>query len=110
MGGIVARLGFHNNRCDLNKILAFISISSPHILPPVSWDSYVIDCYKKLKHHNNYKFNVFGIIGGWKDNIIYPPYMVVDKFVKPKYGLTITTSHVNNFLTSLSINYLYRSS
>lgn len=69
--------------------------------PSVSWDSYLVDSYRTLKKNGNYSFNIFGIVGGWRDLIIYPTDLMVNSFVSPEFGFTLSTSHIDGLLMSL---------
>ncbi|KAL2173866.1 PGAP1-like protein-domain-containing protein [Thermothelomyces heterothallicus CBS 202.75] len=114
MGGIVARTMLTMPNYQSNSINTIITMSAPHVRPPVSFDRQSVQTYKVIndywrRAHSQQWANdnplwhvtLVSIAGGGLDTVVPSDYASVESLVPDTHGFTVFTSTVPNVWTSM---------
>ncbi|KAJ5495472.1 GPI inositol-deacylase [Penicillium diatomitis] len=105
MGGIVARTTLTMANYQANSVNTIITMSTPHAIPPVSFDSDIVHTYKQINDYwreaysqtwanNNPLWHVtlISIAGGARDTVVPSDYTSISSLVPETHGFTVFTS------------------
>ncbi|KAI9684351.1 MAG: GPI inositol deacylase [Trizodia sp. TS-e1964] len=114
MGGIVARAMLTMPNYQSNSINTIITMSAPHVRPPVSFDADIVGIYKQINDYwrqayshqwanNNPLWHVtlISIAGGGLDRMVPSDYTSVSSLVPDTHGFTVFTSSIPNVWTGM---------
>ncbi|KAI5297954.1 hypothetical protein KEM56_004418, partial [Ascosphaera pollenicola] len=119
MGGVVARAVLTMSNYQSNTVNTIITMSTPHALPPVSFDADIVATYKQINDYwresylqkwanNNPLWHVtlISIAGGSGDSVVPSDYTSLASLVPETHGFTVFTTtmpHVWTGVDHLSI-------
>jgi glycosylphosphatidylinositol deacylase len=114
MGGVVARTMLIMSNYAPNSINTILTMSAPHIRPPVSFDRQIVQIYQSINTYwreaysqkwasNNPLYHVIlvSIAGGGLDTVVPSDYATVDSLVPPTHGFTTFTTSIPFVWTSM---------
>jgi GPI inositol-deacylase len=114
MGGIVARTMLTLSNYQSNSVNTIVTMSAPHARAPVSFDSDIVQTYKKIndywrqsysqKWNNNnplWHVTLISIAGGSLDTIVPSDYASLSSLVPDTNGFTVFTSTIPNVWTGM---------
>lgn len=114
MGGIVARTMLTLPNYQLNSINTIITLAAPHARPPISFDSDIVNTYKRINDYwresysqqyanNNPLWHVtlIAMAGGSLDTVVPSDYSALSSLVPPTHGFTVFTSTIPEVWTGM---------
>ncbi|KAL2157506.1 hypothetical protein VTH06DRAFT_6057 [Thermothelomyces fergusii] len=114
MGGIVARTMLTMPNYLSNSINTIITMSAPHVRPPVSFDRQSVQTYEAINDYWRRAYSqqwandnplwhvtLVSIAGGGLDTVVPSDYASVESLVPDTHGFTVFTSTVPNVWTSM---------
>ena len=112
MGGIVARTMLIMPNYQSNSINTIVTMSAPHVRPPVSFDSDLVYTYKRMNDYWRQAYSqkwasdnplwhvtLISIAGGGLDTVVPSDYASISSLVPETHGFTVFTSSVPNVWT-----------
>lgn len=114
MGGVVARAVLTMSNYQSNTVNTIITMSTPHALPPVSFDADLVATYKQINDYwresylqkwanNNPLWHVtlISIAGGSGDSVVPSDYTSLASLVPETHGFTVFTTTMPNVWTGV---------
>lgn len=114
MGGIVARTMFTLPNFRKDSVNCVFTLSSPHTLPPISFDSEIVGVYDKVNRFWEESFSqdiigrnplasvsVISIAGGSLDTMISSDSAGISSTVPPSNGFTVLTNSIPHVWTGI---------
>lgn len=114
MGGVVARTMLTLPNYQANTINTILTLSAPHARAPVSFDSEIVDTYKRINEYWRESYSkrwsnenplwhvtLISIAGGGLDTIVPSDYASVASIVPETHGFTVFTSTMPNVWTGM---------
>ncbi|KAL1915161.1 uncharacterized protein VTP21DRAFT_7642 [Calcarisporiella thermophila] len=102
MGGIVARAMFLMSNYQHGTINTILTMSTPHVLPPATFDQAISDIYREITQYwrTGYATGAMldvvlvSVVGGNLDEIVASDTAVIEDLVPAENGFTVFTSGV----------------
>lgn len=114
MGGVVARTMLTRSKYVANSINTILTLSAPHIRPPVSFDSDMVAIYNDINDYWKQSYaqqwasrnplwhvTLISIAGGGLDTVVPSDYASLHSLIPDTHGFTVYTSTIPHVWTGM---------
>ena len=114
MGGVVARTMLVMPNYEERSINTILTMSAPHARPPVSFDSQIVDIYRKVNSYWRHAYSqqwandnplwhvtLVSIAGGSLDTVVPSDYASVESIIPATHGFTVFSTTIPHVWTSM---------